>query len=588
MKNKHDFYLQFDFAAENEKSKPLIFSKPEEIITTFDSNEVEKCLKRIESAVEKGYYAAGFFSYEAVDACTAVSKNTKKTKLPLLWFGLFQKTENTISQKENTSFHVGEWRTPVSKADYTQQFNLIQEGIREKKISELNFTIPFSADFSGNSYGYYQQLKKAQNANYSAYLSIGDFAILSASPELFFEIKNKEIHIRPMKGTIHRGLTYEQDLQQKEWLLTSEKNKYENQLTIAEMAKELSPLIEPDTLAHYDTFRVEKYPTLYQMTSAAKGKLKNGIHTKDIFKALFPCTSIAGVPKKESIEWIKQVETSSREVYCGSIGYITPDKNAIFNVAIRSVWIDKENKAHYHAGGAVTKYSKAEEEYKEIFTKTKVTTWKQPDFELLETMAFDGKDFFLLEKHIERLQNSAAYFDFSFCKNNLSNALESFKKNHGDQHPRVRLTMSSKGEIHLQSSPLTKHTDSSQKVVFAKRPIRQNDVFLYHKTTHRSVYEEAKKPYPEYFDVLLWNEKDEITEFTIGNIVVERDGKFLTPPIACGLLPGTFRQDLIEKGILTEHVLLKKDLLSSDKLWLINSVREWVSVELTTSSSSRP
>src|SRR5699024_8029329 len=137
------------------------------------------------------------------------------------------------------------------------------------------------------------------------------------------------------------------------------------------------------------------------------------------------CTSIAGVPKKESMEWIKQVEMSPREVYCGSIGYITPDKNAVFNVAIRSVWIDKkENKAHYHAGGAVTKYSKAEEEYAEIFTKTKVTTWKQPDFELLETMAFNGKDFFLLEKHIERLGKSAAYFDFPFCEDNLAHTLD--------------------------------------------------------------------------------------------------------------------------------------------------------------------
>lgn len=581
MKNKHNFYLQFDFADKNKKSKPLTFSKPEKIISTFEIKEVEKCMQQIESAVEKGYYAAGFFSYEAADAFTVPCENTKKTKLPLLWFGLFQKAENTPFQEENIPFNLGKWETPVSKAEYEQQFNLIKEGIEEGKISELNFTIPFSADFSGNSYAYYQQLKKAQNADYSAYLSADDFDILSASPELFFEVKNREIHIRPMKGTIHRGLTYTQDLEQKEWLAKSEKNKYENQLTIAAMAKELTPLVNPETVKQYDTFRIEKYPTLYQMTSAAKGELKNGVSIMDIFRTLFPCTSIAGVPKKESMEWIKQVEMSPREVYCGSIGYITPDKNAVFNVAIRSVWIDKkENKAHYHAGGAVTKYSKAEEEYAEIFTKTKVTTWKQPDFELLETMAFNGKDFFLLEKHIERLGKSAAYFDFPFCEDNLAHTLDVYKKSHEGQNLRVRLTLSSEGEIELQDFPLTKSDNTLQKVAFSERPVSRDNVFLYHKTTHRSIYEEAKKTQSDYFDVLLWNEQEEITEFTIGNTVVERDGNFFTSPISSGVLPGTFRQDLIEKGILTEQVLYKKDLRPSDKIWLINSVRRWVAVEL--------
>lgn len=573
--------MQFDFTDKNKKSKSLFFSKPEQIISTFHVKEVDKCMQQIESAVQKGYYAAGFFSYEAADALSTPSVNTKKTKLPLLWFGLFRKAENLTFPDDGMPFNLGKWETTISEKEYEQQFNLIKDGIEKDIISELNFTIPFSADFRGNSYAYYQQLKKAQNAGYSAYLSGEDFDILSVSPELFFEVKNGEIHIRPMKGTIHRGLTYAQDLQQKEWLAKSGKNKYENQLTIAAMTEELSPLVNAETVKQYDTFRIEQYPTLYQMTSAAKAELKNGITTLDIFKTLFPCTSIAGVPKKESMKWIKQVENSSREIYCGSIGYITPEKNAIFNVAIRSVWIDKrESKAHYHAGGAVTKYSKAEEEYTEIITKTKVTTWKQPDFKLLETIAFNGKEFSLLEKHTERLRKSAAYFDFPFCKDKLVHTLDAYKKSHTDQSLRVRLTLSSEGSIKLEGSPLIKNKNTSEKVVFAQQPVQQDDVFLYHKTTHRSVYEEAKKTQPDYFDVLLWNMRGEITEFTIGNIVIERDGKFLTPPISCGVLPGTFRESLIEKGILTEQVIHKEDLRPSDKIWLINSVRQWVAVEM--------
>src|SRR5699024_7825278 len=298
----------------------------------------------------------------------------------------------------------------------------------------------------------------------------------------------------------------------------------------------------------------------------------------NIFEALFPCGSITGSPKINTMDIIKELEVNSREVYCGAIGFITPEKRATFNVPIRTVYINNEtNEAKYGVGGAITINSTKEEEYIEILTKANILTKKSETFELLDTIGLSDGEFIVLDEHFARLKQSATYFDFAIN-------LDSIKKNLKDiatQQPtgtyKVRLTMTKDGKYSSKIEEIYPMTDI-QTVQLANEPINKENLFLYHKTTNREMYEPFSTS--GTFDTLLWNDEKEVTEFTIGNIVAEKDGTFYTPPVSSGLLPGTFRQSLLNSGKIQEKTIKVSDLNTYDSLWFINSVRQWVRVKL--------
>lgn len=573
MNNNQKLNIQFDFKKDGSNKGPLLFSNPIKIISTSNPHEIQHCLNQIDKAVEEGYYAAGYMSYEAINACNNTDKiNT----MPLLVFGIYHKPGKIKKNIQQSTFQISTWKLLESTNKYKENFHKVMKAIEDGLIEEVNYTVPFKATFIGDSFAYYNQLKKAQQANYCAYLSMDGFDILSASPELFFKVENNTVTARPMKGTIHRGYTYETDLQHKEWLSASEKNKLENTIIKDLMEKELEKVTIPGTLRTIDPFRVEKYPTVYQMTSGLKGDISPETSIMEIMETLFPCGSIAGVPKAAGLKLIQSLESHPREIYCGTIGYITPKKKAVFNVPIRTVWIDrKKQTAHYGAGGAITIHSEMEEELREIHTKADVLTWKQPDFDLLETIGLHEGSYTVLDHHIKRLQESAAYFDFSLDLKNIEQQLQQLKVTHDTGSWRVRLTVSQNGSNDITTTSIQKSSENKL-VRFADAPINKNSRFLYHKTTNRTMYQQLQQK--DVFDVLLWNEEGAITEFTIGNIVVEIDGTLFTPPVSCGLLPGTFRKHLLEENVIQEKELFKQDIITANNIWLINSVRKWVKV----------
>jgi para-aminobenzoate synthetase/4-amino-4-deoxychorismate lyase len=145
----------------------------------------------------------------------------------------------------------------------------------------------------------------------------------------------------------------------------------------------------------------------------------------------------------------------------------------------------------------------------------------------------------------------------------------------------VRILLDKDGKLHFEAKPFQPSEDQSLlKVRLAKEPIDSKNIFLYHKTTHREVYESARKDFPDCDDVLLYNEHGELTEFTIGNLVVEMDGKLFTPPLACGSLAGTFRLHLLEANQVAERIIRVKELKDCRKVFLVNSVRKWQAVEI--------
>jgi para-aminobenzoate synthetase/4-amino-4-deoxychorismate lyase len=268
-------------------------------------------------------------------------------------------------------------------------------------------------------------------------------------------------------------------------------------------------------------------------------------------------------------------------VYCGTIGLLTPEGEAVFNVAIRTVVVDsRTGRAEYGVGGGIVWDSVAEDEYQEALLKAALLGQEWPRFDLLETMRWEDGEYALLDSHLQRVAASARYFDIPFSVEAARAALEEHAQSFPQETRRVRLLVSPEGEVRVESASLPSPSPSSLPVALARKPIARSNRFLYHKTTHRSFYDEQRAAHPEAFDVLLWNEEGELTEFTIGNLIIEMDGGRWTPPRESGLLAGTLRAHLLDRGEIHERVLTQADLANASHLWLINAVRGWVPVHL--------
>ncbi|MEH7494597.1 aminodeoxychorismate synthase component I [Neobacillus niacini] len=572
--------LAFEFADSNGNIQPLTFQNPVRVIAAHKVEDVLTSFQLVQEAVEDGYYAAGFLSYESSPAFDPAFTVKSGGSFPLLWFGIFQEPEHKqISSHGN--FSVAKWKPSITMEEYNQGISSIKKSIQHGNTYQTNYTIRLHSHFSGDDLAFYTRLKKAQSSNYCAYIHTGEHSILSASPELFFHLDNGKITTRPMKGTIKRGTSFEEDAQNANWLLQSEKNRAENLMIVDLLRNDLGMVAESGSVEVEKLFEIEQYPTVHQMTSTISAEVSETTTLVDIFKALFPCGSITGAPKVSTMNIIADLENEPREVYCGAIGYITPNKEAIFNVPIRTVLIDHSaGSAVYGVGGGVTWDSTSEGEYHEILAKAKLLEEKPSEFQLLESLLLDNGNYFLLDEHLKRLENSSLYFGFPFDVDRIRNSLNEFVNKNGNGMMKVRLLLAKDGEWTIEDQPIKKQ-DTVLKVVLAEESVDKTNPFLYHKTTNREIYEKFQNQKPaEAFDVLLWNQDGELTEFTNGNVVVEIDGVRWTPPVSSGLLAGTFRDRLIHKGEILEKTLTHADLKIATKMWFINSVRKWKEVQL--------
>lgn len=566
--------LQFNFAFEN-NIKPVAFRNPIKIITTHTLDEVDNCFTEIQQLSNEGYYVAGFVSYEAAPAFNPCLRVKQKSHMPLLWFGVFEKEFRPDTNK-TAKYQAGQWEPNITFDSYSNQISKIHEYIEEGKTEQVNYTLKMKSAFQGDSLAFAENLINAQAADYTAYIDTGRYQIASASPELFFQFRDRVLTTKPMAGTAPRGKTYEEDLAQAKWLKNSKKNQQENNIIAKAMKEELETIASKGQVQITNQHSIEKYPTVYQMTTTLTSELSQDIGLFDIFKAIFPCSSITGLPKKETMDIIFEVEQEARDVYCGAIGYITPNKEAIFNVPIRTAVIDSEkNEAMYGVGGGITMESTAEDEYEEVLTKTAILHAKQPDYKLLESIRLEDGRYFLLKNHLERVKQSAIYFDVNIDIEKIKQSLYTFATEHPQGTYKVRLLINQKGEYTIEGKKISE-MENLQIIKVAIQPIDKEDVFHYHKTTFREIYNKHKQA--NTFDVLMWNDKKEITEFTNGNIVVEMNGNLYTPPVSCGLLPGTFRKYLLNENLISERVIPLDELSSCNAIWFINSVRKWVPV----------
>ncbi len=551
-----------------------------EIIETRCPGEVVTALEKVEKSVNRGMFGAGFISYEAAEGLDSAFRVHSGSELPLVWFGVFRRKE-PIELIRGGDFAVGDWQPSISEVEYREGISKIKDYIAKGDTYQVNYTYRLRAGFEGDPWGFFVKMFQTQPSPFGAFIDLGEIAICSASPEVFFRLEGENLLSRPMKGTAPRGLSYEEDQKRKRELERSAKDRAENAMIVDMIRNDMGKVARVGSVRVSSLFHVERYPTVFQMTSTVSSATVASF--AEIITALFPCASITGAPKVRTMEIIQELEPESRGVYTGCIGFLAPGRRAGFNVAIRTAVIDRGKKeACYGVGGGIVWDSTVREEYEESRTKALVLTADRPEFKLLETLLWDGKNgFFLLDRHLKRLAESAEYFGFFLDLKTVQNRLEEAGKKNGESRHKVRLCADRRGDIWVESLPFPEETPSVPwRVGLADRPVDSKNPFLYHKTTNRKVYEEARTKDGQVDDILLWNEHGYVTETRIGNVVIEKEGKLITPPVTCGLLPGVFRGELMERGQISEGFFTIQDILETSKFFVINSVRKWMPAKL--------
>jgi para-aminobenzoate synthetase/4-amino-4-deoxychorismate lyase len=564
---------------------------PQGEIVARTHEEVLPALRSVQEASEAGLWAAGWVSYEAspgLDPHLQVRAHPPGdpfAELPLVWFGLFdRRVDDELLEPVRTSAIAppDTWEPSISRDAYDAAIGRIHDFIAAGDTYQVNFTMRLRSDLDLDDLAFYGDLCRAQRAAYTCYLNAGRYRILSASPELFFRIDGRRILMRPMKGTIKRGRWVEEDLALVDRLQGSIKDRAENAMIVDLLRNDLGRIADAGSVRWPRVFTAERYETVWQLTSSIVARLPEGIGFGDTFAALFPSGSITGAPKVRTMEIISELETTPRGVYCGSAGWVAPaghpGPRSMFNVAIRTVTLDAETStAEYGVGGGITWDSRAGAEYDECLAKAQVLTARRPVFELLETMPWYATEGFLwLDRHLDRMTASAEFFKFCFDREQVRRAMEQAAVERGSEVPsRVRVMVSRSGRVSIEWLPLPAPATEPVRVALDDQPVHTSQVFLYHKTTDRRSYQERAARRPDVDDVLMVNERGEVTEATIANVAVKLDDAWWTPPIGSGCMPGVYRALMLQEGRISERPITVEDVRQAQGLALLNSVRLW-------------
>jgi para-aminobenzoate synthetase/4-amino-4-deoxychorismate lyase len=576
----------------------LLFAAPREILVAHSADGARAALDRLETARTEGLWAAGYLAYELgfLFEERLALRLPARSDTPLLWMGLYD-APRRLSAAEVDAFLAGaagpagravDIRPRVDLPAYQAAFDRVKALIAAGDTYQVNLT--FKADFTlqGDAVALYRDLVRKQPVAYGALIATGSHTILSRSPELFVANRASALSARPMKGTMPRGRTLAEDEAGRLALANDEKNRAENLMIVDLLRNDLGRIARIGSVKVTDLFTVETYRTLHTMTSGIEATLKPGFGPANILENLFPCGSITGAPKLRAMEIIADVEAGPRGVYTGSIGYIAPDGDLAFNVAIRTAVIDHAGTGEIGIGGGIVADSLVADEYQEALLKMAFFADPAMPVCLIETMAWTPQDgFILLDRHLDRMAASAQYFRLPFDASKKSSMLDDLAKTF-TAPMRVRLTLHEIDGPAVTAVPLPPNP-AVYRFSIAPERLDSSSLWLAHKTTNRAFYDEPRqRAHAEIGvdEVVFLNENNELTEGSITNLFVERDGVLLTPPLSAGLLPGTLRADLIDSGRAIEQALTLADLQTASAIYLGNSVRglmraDWVRPQIS-------
>lgn len=571
---------------DNANDRWLSYQNPIETFVTFDPVEVVELMERVEARVEaEQLIAVGFVSYEAASGFDSALQTHPAGNLPLLSFALFSGFDVVSAPCHKMPEQL--WCMSESAQHYCQTVEHIRDLIEAGSVYQVNHTTRLQGVVSDPAALF---ASVAKGAPHGAYLEGDTHTIVSASPECFFSLDGEHIYSQPMKGTAARQDDPDLDRAAGEWLLNSAKNQAENLMITDMVRNDLGRLAIAGSVNVSQLFALEKYPTVWQLTSRIEARTQASV--TQIFRQLFPAASITGAPKRAAMEKIRQLEVEPRDIYTGAIGYIAPNRQAHFNIAIRTAWIDHDTGiARYGAGGGMVWDSNPAEEHQELLSKTRILdrVVATEDFELFETLAWSEREGAInLDRHLARLQRSALVFgvlgnsmDELVVKAEAAifNAVQALEFYEPTVRHRLRISLKMNGQCEAKLLPLPTVSTEPQAIALAAGAVNSLDPTLLHKTNQRQVYVRAREQVCEVFgdgiEPILVNERGEITETDIANVVYVRDEKKYTPPLSSGLLAGVLRSILLESGELEERVLHVDELAEVQELFLINDLRGW-------------
>ncbi|MBU1784629.1 MAG: aminodeoxychorismate synthase component I [Candidatus Omnitrophica bacterium] len=593
-------FIFFNTGSDDNEPEAVVFQNPVKFITCSSPDEVEQCLVELDAVLADGFFAAGFLSYELGHIFQEIPLK-KRSDFPLFCFGIFESFKKlpvtrllqlVTRHTENREFHITDGHYSVPCDAYRDNIARIKKHLEDGNSYQVNYTFKYKFAFRGSPEALFLDLVARQEVPYASFIQLDRWALLSLSPELFFHRKKQEIMVRPMKGTIARGKTSLEDDLNSRYLAKSAKDRAENIMIVDLLRNDLGRISTTGSVEPEELFTIEKYGTLFQMTSTIRANIRKDVTWYKFFQNIFPSGSVTGAPKKRTMEIIQDLEDEERGIYTGSMGYITPFGQALFNVAIRTVLIDKDaGKGELGIGSGIVYDSDPKKEYDECLLKgffltgadheAKSGQGTTPRFDLIETMLWNNGSYYLSDLHLARMERSAAFFSFPFNKGELLAALK-YKARSFDASKkyRIRISLDKDGKIKISAGSIKKALPAPVNIALSDKSTQKDNVFLSHKTTNRELYDSEFSKYrkKDCFDVLFFNEDGELTEGAITNVILRKDQEYFTPPISCGLLGGVYREHLMTCGEITieEKVLRMEDLKNADEILLINSVRKIV------------
>ncbi len=606
-----------------------LFTDPLCEIVAYSREAFFNALAKIDQERQKGHYLAGYISYEAGYALSHKLSdflNEQPSDKPLIQFYAFDKVQHTSSQDITQALnelpesdpYIHNWQATESQAQYLKNLEKLHQYIAAGDTYQVNHTYRVNFDLAGSINGLYKTLRQRQPVAFSALMHLPERSILSLSPELFVRKEETTLSTKPMKGTMPRGSSLEEDEAILKTMASDKKQQSENLMIVDLMRNDIGRLADAGSMKVSKLFEIETYKTLHQMISSIEGEVSKEITFSEVINGLFPCGSITGAPKIRTMEIIHELENTPRDIYTGAIGFITPDNDFTFNVPIRTITFPKGSKqGTLGIGGGIIYESDPVDEWHESKLKARFITGINRQFKLIETLRYDAtnKQVLRLEKHLKRLEQSASCFDYPVDVANVAQMINCYVKQQSDEFDlKLRVLLNEAGGIDISSETLPVFSDSATslsikelvksvlqigehalgrslpKVYLSPIKLDETNLFRQHKSTNRALYNTAYKKAEAdgFYDVLFLNRQGNLAEASRHNLLVRQGITLYTPPLKDGALPGVMREELLATGdelvgengfAVIEKSLTLEDLRQADRVYLSNSVRGLVEVE---------
>jgi len=545
-------------------------------------------LDDMQAALARGLFAVSVLSYELGGQLLGVDAHAPTG--PLAQFLLFD-TCTHLSPPEVAAWLAARGDAPagiagihanVDQAEFTRAIGRIHDYIEAGHTYQVNYTYRLCFDAFGSLFALYARLRARQPVPYGALVALPDGgALLSLSPELFVRHTGGELLTRPMKGTAPAADDDVENARRADALAHDTKNRAENLMIVDLLRNDLGRIAVTGTVDVPALFDVQRYSSVLQMTSTVRAQMRPDATLAEVFRALYPCGSITGAPKRRTMEIIRELEPAARGVYTGAIGWFDPTGDFCLSVPIRTLSlqapVDGVRRGEMGVGAGIVFDSDAADEYAECQLKARFLTGLENAFEIFETMhATRAQGCRHRELHLARMAASSSYFGFGFDGDAARAALDNACAALGDGDFRLRLSLGHGQSFSIQAAPVAPLAEPVR-LVLADAVTQADDLFLRHKTSIRTRYDAAWRDAEAQgaFDALFFNERGELTEGGRSNVFVKLDGRWCTPPLACGVLPGIMRAVVLADPAWNacERVVTRAMLAGAEGLMVCNALR---------------